>query len=240
MRKFASFVLLLCASAVFAQPSINDYEYVIVPSTFKFSNKKDEFRLNTLTKMLLQKYGFRAFLDSDPQPDAIVDSNCKKLYADVESGGGLFKTKVRVVLKDCKNKILFISDEGVSIEKDWGKAYNQAIRGAFESFETAHYKYKPAGVASSSATSGTVTQPVAVNGSVAGADALFAQPIANGFQLVDSTPKVVMKIYKTSDSNRFSAVKGEVHGDLINRNGQWFFDYFQNDKLVSEAVDVKF
>lgn len=239
MRKLTLFVLLIVGSAAFAQPSVNDYEYVIVPTQFKFSNKKDEFRLNTLTKMLLLKYGFKAFLDSEPQPDAIVDSNCKKLYADVESNSGLLKTRVRVVLKDCKNKIVFISDEGVSIEKDWGKAYNEAIRRAFESFESLHYKYKPAVISSSSAL-GTVTQPAAVDRSVASAESLFAQPIANGFQLVDSTPKVVMKIYKTADANRFSAVKGEVHGDLINRNGQWFFDYFQNDQLVSEAVDVKF
>ncbi|HPJ09343.1 MAG TPA: hypothetical protein PLS51_01840 [Flavobacterium sp.] len=234
MRKLILFALLIVGSVAFAQPSVNDYEYVVVPTQFKFSNKKDEFRLNTLTKMLLQKYGFKAFLDSEPQPDEIVDSNCKKLYADVESNSGLRKTRVRVVLKDCKNKILFISDEGTSLEKDWGKAYNEAIRAAFESLGAIHYKYKPAVAASPD--SGMVTQP----GSGTVAESLFAQPIANGFQLVDSTPKVVMKIFKTSDSNRFSAVRGEVHGDLIKRDGQWFFDYFQNDQLVSQAVDVKF
>lgn len=239
MRKLASFVLLLLVSVALAQPSVNDFEYVIVPSQFKFSNKKDEFRLNTLTKLLLQKYGFKAFLQSEPQPDEIVDSNCKKLYADVESNSGLRKTRVRVVLKDCKNKILFISDEGTSLEKDWGKAYNEAIRAAFESFGTLHYKYKPVapGLA---ATASPVTQPAAVGGVAGDAQMLFAQPIANGFQLVDATPKVVMKIYKTSDANRFSAVKGEVHGELINKNGQWFFEYFANDQLVSEPMNLKF
>lgn len=239
MRKLASFLLLLLVSVALAQPSVNDYEYVIVPSQFKFSNKKDEFRLNTLTKLLLQKYGFKAFLQSEPQPDEIVDSNCKKLYADVESNSGLRKTRVRVVLKDCKNKILFISDEGTSLEKDWGKAYNEAIRAAFESFGTLHYKYKPVapGLA---ATASPVTQPAAVSGVASDAQLLFAQPIANGFQLVDATPKVVMKIYKTSDANRFSAVKGEVHGELINKNGQWFFEYFANDQLVSEPMNLKF
>jgi hypothetical protein len=34
---------------------------------------------------------------------------------------------------------------------------------------------------------------------------LFAQPIANGYQLVDSTPKVVLKMYRTSQPDSYSA-----------------------------------
>lgn len=233
MKRFSLIVLLLLSSLAFAQTAVNDYEYVIVPTKFGFSNKKDEFRLNTLTKLLLEKYGFKAFLDSEPLPDAVAESNCKKLYADVESKGGFFTTKVRVILKDCKNKVLYTSDEGKSAEKDWGKAYNAAIRMAFESFASLGYKYKPR-------VAPSVVQQV--SGSNAGNESavLFAQPIANGFQLVDNTPKVVMQLYKTSDPNRFAAVKNEQHGDLIARNGQWFFEYFANDALVSELVNVKF
>jgi hypothetical protein len=238
MKKITLFALLLVGSFAFAQ-SVNDYEYVIVPSRFDFSNKKDEFRLNTLTKLLLEKYGFKAFLDSDAQPDAIVDSNCKKLFADAESKGSLFKTKIRIILKDCKGRVLFTSDEGVSIEKDWAKAYNQAIRLAFESFSTLNYKYKPANAKISTAQ--PVQQTAVLDEKFeTTSQTLFAQPAANGFQLVDTTPKVVMKLFRTSDANRFTAVKGEQQGDLIARNGKWFFEYFKNDQLVSEVVDVKF
>jgi hypothetical protein len=94
---------------------------------------------------------------SEPQPDEIVDSNCKKLYADVESNSGLRKTRVRVVLKDCKNKILFISDEGTSLEKDWVRRTTRPYAPLFESLGAIHYKYKLAVAASPD--SGMVTQP---------------------------------------------------------------------------------
>ena len=69
---------------------------------------------------------------------------------------------------------------------------------------------------------------------------LYAQPIANGYQLVDGTPKVVMKIYKTSNSSTFSAVKETTQGVLLMKNNQWFFEYYENEKLVSEKINVKF
>lgn len=233
MKKIA-ILLLFIGSGSFAQ-SVNDYQYVVVPSKFTFSNKKDEFRLNTLTKMLLIKYGFKAYLDSEQLPDEVADSNCKKLYADVESASGMLTTRVRVTLKDCKNKILFTSDQGSSREKDFSKAYNLAVREAFESFSALQYVYTP-----NAAVATAISKVEPENRATSTSATLFAQPVANGFQLVDSTPKVVMKIFKTSDANRFSAVKGELHGDLIAKNGEWFFEYYQNDQLVSEKIAVKF
>ena len=69
---------------------------------------------------------------------------------------------------------------------------------------------------------------------------LFAQPIANGFQLVDSTPKVVMKLFKTSANNFYIGQKDSQQGVVFNKNNQWYFEYYQNDKLVSEKMEIKF
>ena len=49
-----------------------------------------------------------------------------------------------------------------------------------------------------------------------------------------------MKIFKTSNSNCFIAVKGNIQGVLIAKDNQWYFEYYQNDKLISEKIDVKF
>jgi hypothetical protein len=68
---------------------------------------------------------------------------------------------------------------------------------------------------------------------------LFAQPILNGYQIIDAEPKVILKIYKTSDKNVYTAIKGSIQGILISKNGSWFFEYYQNDALVSEKIDVK-
>jgi dTDP-4-dehydrorhamnose 3,5-epimerase-like enzyme len=68
----------------------------------------------------------------------------------------------------------------------------------------------------------------------------FAQPIANGFQVVDSKPKVIMKLYTTSQKNVFLGTKGVINGVLISKENQWFFEYYDNGKLVSEPINLKF
>jgi len=47
-----------------------------------------------------------------------------------------------VVLKDCKNNQLFISEEGSSREKEYKIAYHEALRNAFESIAALNYKYE--------------------------------------------------------------------------------------------------
>ena len=69
---------------------------------------------------------------------------------------------------------------------------------------------------------------------------LYAQPTASGFQLVDSTPKVIMKLLRTSRNDTFIAIKEGVQGVLIAKGNQWFFEYYQNNQLVSEQIGVKF
>jgi hypothetical protein len=69
---------------------------------------------------------------------------------------------------------------------------------------------------------------------------LYAQPTSYGYQLVDSEPKVVLKAYKTSNPASYMATKGSVQGVLVSKDNQWFFEYYQNDKLISEKINVKF
>jgi hypothetical protein len=70
-KKVLSVFLFLIAVTAFSQ-SVNDYKYVIVPVKFDFQNTKDAYKLNSLTKMVLEKYGFVAFLSSDDIPEAIL------------------------------------------------------------------------------------------------------------------------------------------------------------------------
>ena len=113
-------ILFLCfGPLLFAQATINQYQYVIVPSKFKFTKHTDQYRLNTLTKLLLQKYKFKSYLDTDELPADIKDYNCNKLFAEVLSSGNFIRTKIQVVLKDCNGKVLYESAIGTSKEKDF-------------------------------------------------------------------------------------------------------------------------
>jgi len=233
MKKALFLILFLASSLGFAQ-SVNDYKYAIVPSKFEFLKDKDQYRLNTLTKMFMEKYGFITYFDTDILPSEVAESNCNKVYVDVQNTGNMFSTKLIVVLKDCKNAILFTSLEGKSREKEYQVAYNLALREAFTSFDKLvkmdkdQEKIKPEIVAYTHSIKRIKEA------------SLFAQPIENGFQIIDTTPKVVMKIYKTSSPICFIAIKDNSQGILVNRDNQWFFEYFTNSKVVSEKMEIKF
>ena len=232
--KKALFLLLFLATSLSFSQSVNEYKYAIVPSKFEFLKDKDQYRLNTLTKLLMEKYGFITYFDTDILPSEIADSNCKKVYVDVQNSGNLFSTKLTVVLKDCKNLVLFTSSEGKSREKEYQVAYNQALREAFTSFDKLTLKdnneenLKPEVVVYTNEIKRTKYLT------------LFAQPIENGFQLIDSTPKVILKIYTTSNSSCFIAFKDNIQGILLNKENYWYFEYYHNSKVVSEKMEIKF
>jgi hypothetical protein len=69
---------------------------------------------------------------------------------------------------------------------------------------------------------------------------LFAQPVANGYQLVDTTPKVVLKMYRTSQTDSYTAVSDTKNGVVFKKGEEWIFEYYQNDQLVSEKLNIKF
>jgi hypothetical protein len=72
-------------------------------------------------------------------------------------------------------------------------------------------------------------------------DVFYAQEISNGYQLVDKTPKITMKIQKTSQPNIY--LGEEVNGKsglVYTKNGQWFFEYYEGEKLMSKNLNIKF
>lgn len=254
MKKLVFLLTITFSTFGFSQ-SLDDYKLALVPSRFSIFKNDDFNRLNILTKMYMQKYGFDTYMDSETQPLDFANSNCNKVYVDLIENNTLFVTKVKVVIKDCNGKVVATSEEGKSREKDFLVAYNEALRSAFNSFSALiNHKYTPKSpeivqskpvieeekkeekeqetIQELSITANPVRE-------LNSATLLFAQPISNGYQLIDTEPKVIYKIYKTSDKNVYTAVKGAIQGVLIAKNGGWFFEYYQNDKLVSEEVNVK-
>jgi hypothetical protein len=69
---------------------------------------------------------------------------------------------------------------------------------------------------------------------------LYAQELSNGYQLVDSTPKIRMKIHKTSMPDFYLAEAGDTKGVVFQKNGTWFFEYYSGDNLMTEELNVKF
>ena len=134
-KKIALLIFFLSIGfASIAQKNINNYKYVIIPLKYDFLNENNQYRVNTLTRYLFKQKGFEAFFDEEEFPEELNKDRCKALFADVEKAkGGLFSTKVDIVLKDCFGKEVYRTETGSSREKDFKNAYNEAIKNAFSS-----------------------------------------------------------------------------------------------------------
>jgi len=244
MKKVLLSLILLLSFASFSQ-SINDYQYVIVPIKFDFLKENDRYRLNTTTKFLLQKYSFKSFLSTEQAPAEATNNRCAVLYASLVNDNSFFMTKIKLVLKDCQERTVFETDYGKSRLKDYAQAYNEAIRDAFKSFDKLGYKYNGgSAVAIETVTETPISQVSVPSPTVENSSTpevfFFAQPTANGYQVVDSEPKVIMRLFNTSQKNVFMADKKGVNGTVLIKESKWVFEYYDNGKLVSEPINLKF
>ena len=249
MKKYILLFLLLTSGVISAQSNVNDYQYVIVPTKFDFLSGENTYRLNTITKFHLTKMGFKVFYSNEQLPREIINDRCDKLYADLEKRPSLLQTKLILVLKDCQNNVVYQSEEGKSRAKNLSIAFPEALDKAFLSFSQLGYAYNGK-VLKSNVTRVAPNEPIvreaipeAPVSSVKideNAAYLFAQPIANGYQLVDKTPKIVLKIYKTSQPDYFTAQGDGINGALLKKNGEWILEYYKNDQPVSEKLLIKF
>lgn len=256
---FATIVFFIFSSA-FSQVNLNNYKYVIVPKKFDFLNKPDQYQLNSLTKFLFEKYGFKTLSEGDNYPEDMFDNRCLSLKSDVLKDTGLFKTKLTVELKDCNDKVVFTSDVGESKEKEYKTAYNLALREAFQSVAALHYKYEPisnvntrvlteptSSVSKQIQSLPKETKPIDTNPSTINENTqtvvinnesdhiLYAQAISGGFQIVDSTPKVIMVLIASSLENIF--IVKDKNAIVFNDNGLW---YYSDNASAMQLLHIKF
>lgn len=71
-------------------------------------------------------------------------------------------------------------------------------------------------------------------------DIWYAQAIPNGFQLVDSSPKVVLKLFRSSIANTYLAENETSHGLVYQKNGEWWYEYYSGGQLIAEQLNIKF
>lgn len=258
MKAYALFIFTLFTIAGYSQNNINNYKYVIVPERYNFSKDDDQYGLNTTTKLLLEQKGFEVFMGNDKLPPALAANRCSALMADVTQKKGFFVTNLTLLLKDCQGNVIFKSKEGKSREKEFPVAYDGALKDAFLSLNDVPYKYDstvtaqvqqpvaaPATPASTTSAPATQTPAspapapaVAAPGEITGT--LYAQATPSGYQVVDTTPKKVLTLFKTSMDDLFMADAGGANGVVFKKNGEWFFEYYKESKLMSQKLEIKF
>ena len=258
---FALLAFLLITN-LFAQSNLSDYKYVIVPRQYDFLKGTDKYQLNSLTKFLLEKENFKVFFNDDRFPEDLNKNRCSAVYANVWEEKSMFKTKLIVELKDCNNNIVFATREGNSKEKDYKKAYHEALRDAFQSFKTINYNYKPKQIKQKivdvepvkelkvenpvikeipkeeEIVKQKVLEPVVekpVIKQTTSSNILYAQAKDFGFQVVDSTATVVMILLGTPKQDVF-IVKGQ-DAIVYKEDGFW---YISKNATSAETLNLKF
>ncbi|MGB3608285.1 hypothetical protein [Psychroserpens sp.] len=283
--------LLLIQFSAFAQSSVNDYKYIIVPKQFDFQKSENQYQLNELTKFLFNKYGYEAYIEGETLPNDLTMNGCLGLRSIVNKlGGSLFVTKIQIDLLDCNGNVVESSQVGDSREKEYKKVYNLALREAFETFQYLNYKYVPNQDLSAMTIEGntaslqeiedqkeiarlkkeleslkdnkseaelfreetkvntvanvTKTKKVEIPKSVAiekdnvEEEVLYAQPIAVGFQVVDTEPKKVMILLHSGVPDVF-IVQGK-DAMVYKSDGSWVYAENNGKTLVVKGLNLKF
>lgn len=232
MKKILSLLFLFASGFVFSQTSINEYRYVQIPAKFDFLKEKNQYGLNTITKVYFEQKGFGVVYNDEIINDAFLLDNCNKLYVNVLEDRTFFATKLTVVIKDCTNKVIYTSDEGTSRKKEHALAYNEALRIALKSFDKQNYKYTGKPVTAENQLTKTI-QPLKTENTE-------TKPDNNSTVIVEKTVTVPMSLLKTSNPDVYIASSGNKSGVVLKKGNEWFFEYYEKDALVSEKVNLKF
>ncbi|THD69912.1 hypothetical protein E7Z59_06190 [Robertkochia marina] len=263
------FALIVTTVTSAQSTSLNDFQYVIVPRKYEFQRQENQHRLNTLTKFLLEKEGFEVYFEGQQpeflandlckalKADLLDESgmlttrvvfvlrDCRG-NAVVTTGEGRSKIKefepsfheaFKMAFKDIEklNYQYQPSTEELNAES------TAAVDTVSAEGEGMDVPYNAENIEETEiAVDNTTTRAAEVIAdNTAQPEVLYAQPLENGFQLVDMSPAVRFKVRKTGKENTF-AIVGKDGLLYKSDNGTWIAEYYENDTLVKETFHVKF
>lgn len=261
-KQFLIVSIFLFTISTFAQYNLNDYKYVIIPIKFAFLKQSDQYQLNSLTKFLLEKEKFTVYFDDENLPNDLVSNRCLALYGNVLDDSKFFKTNLSLTLKDCNNKEIFTTQQGDSKLKDYQKAYYEALREAFLSFDSIHYQYQPKEVEEmmvvvtpkpevkkveevGSISMGeekvvieTVREKVKSIKEKFGESILIATPFDLGYNVMDSKSNVVMTLLMTAIDDVY-LVK-DKNAMVSKRNNSWLYSENNGIDFYVGVINIEF
>ena len=175
----------------------------------------------------------------------------------------MFKVKVIIELRDCSNRLIYTSEEGVSRLKEFKKGFQEAIRNAYASMGNIVYEpflletirkdkkeivtVNPVLVEEVKEVKLEVELPVINNieaaqispiNNIALSTTLYAQPKENGFQLINLKPQVVFVILNTSVKGVF--VIKDKNGLLYKKGENWIAEFYERGEIVVKKYNIKF
>ena len=222
MKKILFLVVLLPLTLV--------AQTVIVPNRYAFQKEDNQYQLNMLTKFLLEKQGFKVYMESEA-PAELLQNPCDALKADVKNESNMMTSKVQLLLTDCTNKAVFTSQIGKSREKEFKKSYQEALRNALSGAELATFKaaYQVPSVASKPSATTAVPELRSTAAPISEPLILFlyAKPTNTGYELFDKkTNQLEFKLRKLNTPDVFLAfdVEEQKYG-VLEKDGSTFYKF---------------
>jgi hypothetical protein len=227
MKQFLVLLLAIFSTLSFAQKK----QVVIISNKYEFQKVKNSYNINNMLKAILVSNNFQVFFDDEVLPIEIASNKCNALTAVLLDKSNMFLTKIKLQLKDCQNNLVFETSEVKSREKDIQTAFIEAIRLLSPELK----KYRATVIQKKAVVenpTGIIEKPSEIVTKTVVKYQLVE--IANGYAIMDATPKVILQIYKTSNPNVFIADKFGVKGVFTKLENKGIFEYYLNDKLVAE------
>ncbi len=236
MKKLLLLTIMLISGTGIAQASLNDYNMAIIPAKFEFQKEDNQYRINSTIKAFLKQKGFQAYLSNDVLPEGFMDYNCNKVFVNAVEESSMFKTAIKIEFKDCRNNLLFATDFGETREKEYGKAYNEALLLSLKSFDKAKYKF-----------SGKTYEEEEVEARLSATDkvevsvaSVKTEKNEISVKVFNTSTKEELVLFKTSKPDVFLCNRNGKNGVVVAKGGVWFFESIENEKVSSDKLDIKF
>ena len=220
MKKILALLIALFSIISFAQKK----QIILISSKFDFQKEKNSYNINNMLKAILTSNNYEVYFDDAVLPIEIAQNRCNALTGVLVDNSNLFLTKVKLQIKDCQNNLLFETAEVKSREKNIQDGFIEVIKllsPEIKKYKPAVFKNKDVVVPSSEIIATTNLKYQIIE-------------IANGYAIMDATPKVVLQIYKTTNPSIFIADKFGIKGIFTKSGNKGIFEYYLNDKLMVE------
>lgn len=221
-----------------------NYKVIVIPEKFDFQKSENQYNINTLCKLFFEKEGFKVINEEEILEEDFYKKRCELLYLNINDIGTIFTIKVNIDLKDCKKEVLLQSIDVKTKEKDYYKGYNEVVREALISLRgklaIPNKSFNREGVVSSEVESKTEMVELDKETPQSSNEILISETTKNGYNLLDNDKKVIFELFKTSNPSVFTAKKGVINGILTLNGNNAKFEYYHNDTLIVEEVEVKF
>ncbi len=229
-----SFVLPFLLFFVFANSqNLDQYKYAVVKSKFDFQSEANQYRLNNLAKAFLEKYNFEVYFDTDILPEELANNQCQAAFFEIADNSALFKTKVNVVIRNCRNEIIYTSPDGTSNKKSYSLAYNNSVRQALElAMMLKEHKFNGNAIKPQTTI---VSKPVGENKPQSDYQVV---KLADGYSIESPLLKSPIRLFKTSNPESFIAKWHKINGTATVKDGFLLLEYYENGQLKTTRLTV--